>query len=239
MLLPNCEEGCQDLCYYSIPNLQRRYIFKEFQMLDSATEQNCKIAQLIQLRMIKKENTFESRPSYYLVMNNRSIKVCHLFFRNTLGIPECRLKAILNPINYSWYSDRETALEANVPNQVKIVSEPIVMTDFAKTSLILLNKDYNLFEPENDTEGEVSLESMPLEEYRKVFLFLKSIPRVLSWHQINKESKKQCFESSICLDFMYNTYTDQYIRNKTTPPCTKFQFKTIYNQYMKTFLKMM
>lgn len=229
MLLPNCEIGCQELCYYSIPGPQRRYIFKEFQSMDSVTEQNCKIAQLVQLRLVKKEdNSFESYPSYYLIINNKSVKVCRLFFMNTLGIPERRLDAILNPTHYSWFSDKESALKARQPEQVKVISEPMVATDFVKKSLIPLKKDYNLYESESDSE--VSLDNVPTKEYEKVFLYMKSIPRMLS------SNTNLSFETSINLDFMYKSYSENYIKNKVPPPYTKRQFKKIYNQYMKTFL---
>uniref|UniRef100_A0A2S2P987 THAP-type domain-containing protein n=1 Tax=Schizaphis graminum TaxID=13262 RepID=A0A2S2P987_SCHGA len=237
MLPPYCDQDCQLICYYSIPGVVRRQIYKEFQMLHSATEQNCKITQLVQLRMTKKrDDTFKSCPTYYFVINKESIKVCRTFFMNTLGISERRLNAILKPINYSWYSDRDTALKANQPKQVNVINEPVVMTDFMKESLIPLDKDYNLYEPESDSE--VSLENVPFKEYEKVFLYMKGIPRVLSSYRMPGTLKKHFFETSICLEYMYKTYSENFIRNKTPPPYTKRQFKKIYNQYMKTFLKM-
>lgn len=236
MLPPSCDKDCQLICYYSMPSPDRRQIYKEFQMLN-ATEQNCKITQLVQLRMFKKkDNTFESCPTYHFVWNKTSVKVCRTFFMNTLGISDHRLDAILKPINYSWFSDRDNALKANQPRQLNIISEPVVMTDFMKESLVPLDKDYNSYEPENDPE--VSLENVPFKEYENVFLYMKGIPRVLSSYQIPGTLKKHFFETSICLEYMYKTYSENFIRNKTPPPYTKLQFKKIYNQYMKTFLKM-
>jgi len=237
MLPPYCDPDCQLKCYYSMLSPERRQIYKEFQMLPNATEQNCKVTQLVKLRMTKKsDSTFESCPTYHFIRNNESIKVCRTFFKNTLGIPEQRLEAVLKSTNYSWYSDRDTALKANLPKQVNEISEPEVMTDFMKESLISLEKDYNLFEPESDSE--VSLENVPLEEYEKVLLYIKSIPRVLSSNQIPGTSIKHDFETSISWEYMYKTYSENYIRNKTPPPYTKRQFKKIYNQYMKLFLKL-
>jgi len=151
---------------------------------------------------------------------------------NTLGIPESRLDAILNPTHYSWFSNKESALKARQPKQVKVIKEPMVITDFVKESLKPLKKDYNLYESESDSE--VSLDNVPTKEYKKVFLYMKSIPRVLS--SFNKNSKNQSFETSINLDFMYKSYSENYIKNKVPPPYTKRQFRKIYNQYMKTFL---
>lgn len=235
MLPPYC--NCPLTCYYSIPGPQRKEIYKEFNMSHNVTEQNCNIVQLIKLRMIKKEDdTFESFPKYHLLMNDELVMVCRTFFLNTLGIPEQRLDAILKPINYSWYSDRDTALKVNLPNQIIIIDEPIIMTDFMKESLKSLNKDYNLYEPESDPE--VSLEDVRFEEYEKVIAFLKSVPRVLSSYQYPGEIRKQYFETSICMEYMYKMYSENYIRNRTPPPYTIRQFKKIYNRYMKTFLKM-
>lgn len=237
MLPPNCDQNCQYVCYYSIPNHLRRVIYKEFQQLRNVTEQNCIITQLVQFNMIEKGNcSFENCPSYHLIMNKESIKVCRTFFMNTLGITEQRLNAILKPINYSWYSDKDTALKANQPKQVKVINESTVMTDFMKESLEPLDKDYNAYEPESDSE--VSLENVPVEEYERVFLYMKGIPRVLSSYQMPGEVKKQFFETSINLEYMYKTYSENFIRKKMSPPYTKRQFKKIYNQYMKTFLKM-
>lgn len=228
--------GCPLTCYYSVPGPERSKIFKEFHLIHNMTEQNCKIAELIKLRMIKKANgTFESWPSYTLMMNKQSVKVCRIFFMNTLGIPECRLHAILEPNNYGWFSNRDAALKANVSRQVKVISESLETTDFVKESLVLLEKDYNLYEPESDSE--VSLENVPGVEYEKVFLFMKSIPRVLSSYQITEESRKQYFETSLRWENMYKTYSEKYIKDKILPPYTKRQFKKMYNQYMKTFLK--
>lgn len=234
MLPPYCDPDCQLICYYSIPGPQRRQIYKEFQMLN-ATEQNCKITQLVQLRMSKKkDSTFESCPTYHFILNKAFIKVCKNFFINTLGISDHRLNAILKPINYSWYSDTETALKANQPKKVTVISEPVVMTDFMKESLIPLDKDYNSYQPEGDLE--VSLENVPFKEYEQVFLYMKGIPRILSSY--TGPLKKHYFETSICLEYMYKAYSENFIKNKTPPPYTKRQFKKIYNQYMKTFLKM-
>ncbi|XP_025206733.1 uncharacterized protein LOC112602713 isoform X2 [Melanaphis sacchari] len=236
MLPPYCDQDCQFICYYSIPGPERRQIYKEFQMLHNATEQNCKITQLVQLRMAKKsDNTFESCPIYHFIRNKKSIKVCRTFFMNTLGITERRLDAILKSTNYSWYSDRDTALKANQPKQVHVINEPILMTDFMKESLKPLDKDYNLYESESDSE--VSLEDVPFKEYEQVFLYMKGIPRVLSSYQMPGTFKKHFFETSICLEYMYKSYSEDFIKNKTPPPYTKRQFKKIYNQYMKTFLK--
>lgn len=239
MLPPYCNPDCQLICFHSIPGPQRKEIYNEFQMLDNVTEQNCKIVKLTELRSVKKGETFGNCVSYYLMMNKNQklIKVCRTFFINTLGITEPRLDAILEPINYSWYSDRDTALKANLPHQAKVVTdESVSMTDFIKESSLLLNKDYNLFEPDSDTE--VSLENVSVEEYEKATLFVKSVPRVLCASEMTLEMKKYYFEASICVENMYKIYSESYIRNKTPPPFTELQFKKMYNLCMKTLLKM-
>jgi len=159
-----------------------------------------------------------------------------MFFINTLGISENRLNAVLKPVSYNWYSNTDTALKANQLTQAKVISEQIIITDFTKESLKLLDKDYNLYEPESDTE--VSLENVSLDEQEKVLQYIKSIPKVLSALSIPGDIRKQMFESSICVEFMYKTYSENYIRNKIPPPYTKRQFKKIYNQFMKSKLKM-
>lgn len=238
MLPAICDTDCQIICYYLIPDSQRRDIYKQFQMLHNVTEQNCKITQLIKVRFIKKldETIIEFCPSYHLIMNNLTIRVCRTFFINTLGITENRLKGVLKPINYSWYSDKETALKANLPKHVKVIGKSVIMTDFMKESLKLLDKDYNLYEVESDSE--VNLENVPIEEYEKVFSYIKSIPRVLSSYQAPGETNKQFFETSIGFDYIYKTYSENYIQKKVSPPYTKCQFKIIYNEYMKAFLKL-
>lgn len=236
MLPPDCSPDCQLQCYHLLPGPMRRKIFNGFYSLQDVTAQNCEITQLIQLRMIKKgNNTIESCPSYNLLLNNKLVKVCRLFFMNTLGIPENRIDSVLKPSNYIWYSDKDTALQANQPKFPKLLTKTGVMTDFLKESLILLDKDYNSYELESDTE--ISLDNVSVENYEKVLLFLKSIPRVLSSYKNPKQDSKIFFETSICLDHIYTTYSMNYLKNQTPPPYTKQQFKRIYNEYMKTFLK--
>jgi len=237
MLPPYCDPNCQLKCYYSIPGPQRRQIFKQFQLLQNVVEQNCKIVQLIQLIMVENlESDFERCLTYTLMKNNEPVMVCRTFFINTLGISESRLDAILKPTNYNWYSNRETALKANHPKQAKVISEQMIITDFMKNSFKLLDKDYNLYEPESDTE--VSLENVPFDEQEKVLKYIKSIPRVLCAPKIPGDLNKQMFETSICVEYMYKTYSEDFIRNKIAPPYTKRQFKKIYNQYMKSHLKL-
>jgi len=182
------------------------------------------------------ESDFERCLTFHLTMNKEPVKVCRMFFINTLGISELRLDAVLKPASYSWYSNIDTALKANQLTQAKVISEQTIITDFMKESLKLLDKDYNLYEPESDTE--VSLEDVSSEEQEKVLLYIKSIPKVLSLPNIPGDVRKQMFESSICVAYMYKTYSENYIRNKIPPPYTKRQFKKIYNQYMKSKLKM-
>lgn len=200
-------------------------------------EQNCKITELVQLRTIKKENnTFESSPLYNFILNKKSVKVCQTFFINTLGISKLRINAILEPVNYSWYSDRETALKSNQSNCVKIISEPNELTDFVKESLKMLEEnDYNVHESESYTEDIV--DDLSSEECEKVIKYIKSVPRVLSSCKIPGEVNRQFFETSINYEYMYKTYSENYIKENQLPPCNKRQFKKIYNKYMKTFLK--
>ncbi|XP_016661737.1 uncharacterized protein LOC100573976 [Acyrthosiphon pisum] len=237
MLPPYCDPNCQLKCYYSVPGPQRRQIFNQFHMLQNVTEQNCKITELVQLIMVENvESDFERCLTFHLVMNKESVKVCRMFFMNTLGISEHRLDAVLKPASYSWYSNSDTVLKANQPKQAKVICEQITITDFMKESLKLLDKDYNLYEPESDTE--VSLENVSSEEQEKVLMYIKSIPKVLCIPNFPGDLRKQMFETSICVAYMYKTYSENYIRNKIPPPYTKRQFKKIYNQYMKSHLKM-
>jgi len=237
MLPPYCDQNCQLKCYYSIPGPQRRAIFNEFNKLQNVIEQNCKIAQLVQLVIVENvESNFERFLTCHLTMNKESVKVCRLFFINTLGISEHRLDAILKPVNYNWYLNSDAALKANIPKEATIINEQIIITNFLKESLKLLDKDYNLYVPESDTE--IDLENVPSQEQEKVLMYIKSIPRILCVPKFPGDIKKQLFETSICMGYMYKTYSENYIKNKIPPPYTKRQFTKIYNQYMKSHLKM-
>lgn len=232
MLPPYCTPDCKLLCYYCIPGPERREIYKEFYK-STVNEQNWKITQLVQLcTETKEDGSLKSCPAYSLIVDKESLVVCRTFFINTLGIPECRLDAVLIPFNYYWYSDRETTILANTPQQ--FTDEPI-MTDFIRNSLPPMKKDYNLFVPESDEE--VSLDNVHDTEYEKVINYIKSIPRVLSRYVDSKTKKIQCFETSIHVEYMFKSYSEMYIKNNTVPPYTRRQFKKIYNQYMKNFLR--
>lgn len=233
MLPPYCTSECTLLCYYCIPGPERREIYKEFYKSPNVSEQNWKITQLVQLNVITvNDGSLKSCPSYSLIMDKESINVCRTFFINTLGITERRLDAVLIPFNYNWYFDRNNIILANKPKQ--FTEEPII-TDFIRNSLPPLMKDYDLYEPESDEE--VSLNNVPDTEYENVINYIKSIPRVLSRYNDDKTNKSQCFETSICVEYMFKTYSETYIKNNTAPPYTRRQFKKIYNQYMKNFFK--
>lgn len=227
---PVCSMGCKEFCNRYIPGFQRKQIFNAFRKLQNAIEQNCKIVELINLRIVKKSNgKFETFPLYRLVINNKSKKVCRLFFMNTLGITNDRLNAILVSENYSWYCFKETALKASRPQPVTVV--PMKSSNFITNSLNLLEKDYNLFEDENDSNTS----TVSGIEMERVLNYIKGVPRVISSHKISG-GKRRLFETTIDVVSMHKMYCKKCnASNAVHPPCTIKQFKKIYNMYMKTF----
>lgn len=227
-----CSSECKEFCYFCITGPQRKQIFKEFHKLQTAVDQNCKIVELINLRIVKKSNgKFETFPSYNLVIDNKFVKVCRLFFINTLGITDDRLDAVLMPDNYSWYSIKETALNTNQPQPATVVQmEP--STSFVTNSSGILKKDNNLFED----ESELNIEDITSVEFERVVNYIKDIPRVLSVHK-SRDGKKMLFETTVDTNSMHKAYSEKYnTTNIGRPPCTLNQFRKIYNLYMKSFL---
>jgi len=230
-----CLPECENLCNYCIPDAQRKQVFEIFRTIPTTTEQNCEIARLVKLRIIKRANgKFESCPSYFLMTDNNLVKVCRLFFMRTLGITELRLNGILEPDHYSWYSDKETALKANMPP----FREPLVidkLTDFMKNSSNVLKKDYNLFENESDSDD--STEAVSKEVFENIINYIKTVPRILSAYRYD-DVNRQCFETSVTSECMHAAYSQRCIESNTVPLCTRRQFKKIYNKYMKTFINL-
>lgn len=183
MLSAICVTDCHLLCCYVVPGTQRLCIFKEFHMLPNITEQNIRITQLVKLRVVKKnDGTIECCPLYHLMTKCFDVEVCRTFFINTLGITESRLKGVLNPINYSWYSDSERALKAKLPNQIIIICKSLIMNDFIKEPL-------EVFEDNGDLHNDVSVSEVNLEPNKKYKK--KVLPNILrSARNFQKFKKK-------------------------------------------------
>lgn len=233
-----CVPECENLCNYCIPDPLRKQVFEIFRTIPSITEQNCEIAQLVKLRIVKRANgKFESCPFYYLMTDNNLVKVCRLFFMRTLGITELRLEGILEPNHYSWYSDKETALKANMPPYLEpsVIDNQPLTSDFMKSTSNVLEKDYNLFENENNSDD--STEAVSKEVFENIINYIKTVPRILSAYRYNDVSR-QCFETSVTSECMYAAYSQNCIESNTVPLCTRRQFSKIYNKYMKTFVKL-
>ncbi|XP_050533248.1 probable serine/threonine-protein kinase DDB_G0283337 isoform X3 [Daktulosphaira vitifoliae] len=235
MLPHSCDSSCQLICYFKIPEPERVKIYKKFHLLSCITEQNCEIAQWLKVRMVKKTNgAFDCCPIYRLLKDKEFVHVCRSFFLNTLGITEQRLDSILNPVNYNWYYNKETALKANKPFEVNVINESTIITKFMKESFSMLDKDYYMFIP--DHQLDVLLDEVPRNEYENVISYIQNIPRVLTSHYKIEEKCKIFFETSINVEYMYKSYSEKYLLNKKPPPYTKRQFIKIYNQYMKKFI---
>jgi len=232
-----CVPECENLCNECIPGPQRKQVFEIFRSIPTSTEQNCEIARLVKLRVIKRANgKFESCPLYYLLTENNLVKVCRLFFIRTLGITELRLNGILEPNHYSWYSDKETALKANMPPYLEPpVSGKLLLTDFMKNTSNVLEKDYNLYENESDSDD--STEAVSKEVFANIINYIKTVPRMLSVYRYD-DVNKQFFETSVTSECMHAAYSQSCIESNTVPLCTEQQFRKIYNMYMKQFLIM-
>ncbi|XP_026821823.1 uncharacterized protein LOC113560253 [Rhopalosiphum maidis] len=74
MLPPYCDPKCQLKCYYSVPGPQRKEMFNQFHKLQNVTEQNCKIAQLVQIVMVENQNNYGKKYRHIPThSHNRSI----------------------------------------------------------------------------------------------------------------------------------------------------------------------
>lgn len=238
MLPPICDPDCKKLCNCVLTDFQRKKIFNHFHDSINTTEQNHVIVQLIKLCSTKKANgKFETRPLFHLSLENKRIPVCETFFINTLGITKNRVDAILMPDNYTWFSSKANVINSyKLPFSDKHVVDKSQLTDFAKNSLALLKPEEKLFELETPSEALINVDEIPFEVIKTVLTYIKSIPRVLTMYKYPESDKSQCFEVSIRSEFMYNNFSQPYIKSNTKPPCTKGEFKKIYNKYMRGFM---
>lgn len=106
MLDADCDEDCDLDCAVVVSETHRRESFEKFRDVDEArVAQNlylCKCVELKQRTIDAEDNIIEQTTEFWLGECN--IRVCKTFFARTLGLPDARLHALLEPDTFRWYS---------------------------------------------------------------------------------------------------------------------------------------
>lgn len=116
MLDADCDEGCDLDCVAAVSENSRRTVYEKFDGLaDARTEQNlylCACIELEQCQADAEEHIIEQTVAFWLG-DQVNVKVCKTFFARTLGLPDARLDALLEPDTYQWFLEHKSSAAAD------------------------------------------------------------------------------------------------------------------------------
>ncbi|CAH1107724.1 unnamed protein product [Psylliodes chrysocephalus] len=122
-VLPPCDSAkCKYKCTKSICDADRRELFQKFYRLCDKTLQREYLARNIERIEPKNEKVYKKRQitcAYYFTTNNRKIRVCKLFFRNTLNISNNSIDTVLKKKNeFDFLTPEKRGTHSNRANKV-------------------------------------------------------------------------------------------------------------------------
>ncbi|XP_025416561.1 uncharacterized protein LOC112687829 [Sipha flava] len=253
MLDADCDEDCDLDCVATVTETERWEAYDKFRdVVEARVAHNlylCKCIELKQRTVDVEDNIIEETTEFWLD-DKMKVKVCKTFFTRTLGLPDARLNALLEPDTFEWFSrykhlliDHTVTVMAvtAVDNHDRDVDEERTKrycgieqpcSEFVLNSRKYLEKNSLSFVKETDSDLDEDSEDIVPSVFNSVVNQIQSIPRVVST-LINPENDKEVlrFESSINYKYMYLHYLKQSKKNKNK--LSEKQYKKIYNQYMK------
>lgn len=122
-VLPPCDSAkCKYKCTKNICDADRRELFQKFYRLCDKTLQREYLARNIERIEPKNEKVYKKRQitcAYYFTTNNRKIRVCKLFFRNTLNISNNSIDTVLKKKNeFDFLTPEKRGTHSNRANKV-------------------------------------------------------------------------------------------------------------------------
>ncbi|XP_050427936.1 protein PF3D7_1417600-like isoform X5 [Adelges cooleyi] len=189
------------------------------------TSLNAETQEVVLENSFIQENTVKDNKN-----NQDNVNLCTSNDKNTEQLPITRNKKSLRNTKSKSLGKR---VKSGIPECTHLVHDQ-ELPDFMKESLLLLDKDYDLYV--SDSEPCASIDGVPEDEYANAITYIKTIPRVLSSYDVPNKSRKQFFVTTISVDYIYKGYSEEYSKNGKSPPYTKQQFVQIYNQYTKSFV---
>lgn len=105
---PPCTEKCRLKCYQKIENQKRIEIFKAFWKLSDLSMQRSFIHSCLKEVSPRYKYTNAERPrknnkAFYLMVDNLQIRVCKVFFKNTLNITDRMIRTVVNKIDQNGF----------------------------------------------------------------------------------------------------------------------------------------
>ncbi|XP_025206373.1 uncharacterized protein LOC112602498 [Melanaphis sacchari] len=271
MLDAKCDEDCDLECSVAVPEASRRVAYDAFRNVpETRVAQNlylCACVELNHRTVDTDEDIIEQTAEFWLDVNDGDddgddndikVKVCKTFFASTLGLPDSRLEALLEPDTFEWFSkyrdcsrsfgwsdinDDEYHDEDYEHRRQRYANggpsndDETPCTNFVLNSRKHLDKNNSAFVEETDSDVEVYLDGITYSVYNSVISYIQTTPRVVStW--INQENNEETFqfECSINCHFLYLNYLKKTKKNKNK--VNEKQFKKIYNRYVQqSFMK--
>ncbi|XP_060880582.1 uncharacterized protein LOC132952322 [Metopolophium dirhodum] len=269
MLDADCDEDCDLDCSMTVSVADRRAAHDAFRGVpETRVAQNLHLCACIELKhrtVDTDDDIIEQTAEFWLGGGDGDddikVKVCKTFFAHTLGLPDSRLEALLEPHTFEWFSrhrdcgrsfgdrDSDDCGNGDVDDDGDYDddyehrrrryavttfgdNDEIPCSDFVLNSRKHLNKNNSAFVEETDSDVEVYLDEIPHSVYNNVIRHIQTIPRVVStW--ISQENKQETlkFECSINCRSLYLNYLKK--SKKIKNKVNEKQFKKIYNRYVK------
>lgn len=122
-VLPSCDnKKCQYRCTEKISEADRTELFQKFYRLGNKTLQREYLARNIERIQPKNEKVYKKRKiicAYYFTTNNQKIRVCKLFFKNTLNISNNSIDTVLKKKNeFDFLTPEKRGTHSNRANKV-------------------------------------------------------------------------------------------------------------------------
>ncbi|CAG5024379.1 unnamed protein product [Parnassius apollo] len=118
-----CGDGCRQKCKERISEEQRQIIFKRYWSMGSLVKQREFISRHI--REIKPKYQYKKidsnrkpKHSFYFTIDGEKIKVCKVFFKNTLGLNDRPIRTVIEKLNSSGIVEPELRGKHNKHRQV-------------------------------------------------------------------------------------------------------------------------
>uniref|UniRef100_A0A2S2N7T9 Uncharacterized protein n=1 Tax=Schizaphis graminum TaxID=13262 RepID=A0A2S2N7T9_SCHGA len=202
-----CDEDCDLDCLAVVPEAGRRAAYDTFRSVPEArVAQNLYLCACVELKhrtVDTDDDIIEQTAEFWLdVGDDIKVNVCKTFFARTLGLPDSRLEALLEPDTFEWFSryrdyskssgdcgegnidDDEDYDENNGHRRRRYANggvcddDEIPCTDFVLNSRKYLDKNNSAFVEETDSDIEVYLDGITHSAYNNVINYIQTIPRV-------------------------------------------------------------
>lgn len=107
MLDADCDEDCDLDCVAAVTETERWEAYDKFRdVVEARVAHNLYLCRCIELkqRTVDAEDLIIEQTTEFWLGDKVKVKVCKTFFARTLGLPDARLNALLEPDTFEWFS---------------------------------------------------------------------------------------------------------------------------------------